>query len=109
MNTKERISELRKRLMDINYSSTRITAAWWSEEVRAEVGKEKKEIQEELRKLIPKRITELEEERAELEKKYSPISRMLYKIIRLPKKVGENEEQINRILLEKEDLISIIC
>ena len=44
MNTKERISELRKRLMDINYSSTRITAAWWSEEVRAEVGKEKKEI-----------------------------------------------------------------
>ena len=109
MDTKRRISDLRIQLMEINYDATRITAALLSEEEKTHVEERKQKIMKELRQLVPKRIEELEEQRAELEKKCSFFSRKLYKMIGWPKKVGENEEQITRILLEKEELITMIC
>lgn len=108
MDNKQKISNLRMEMQGINYAATRVTSALHITD-RMAGEKRKQEIMKELRQLVPKRIEELEEQRNELEKKYSFFSRKLYKMIGWPKNVGKNEEQITRNLLEKEELITMIC
>ena len=99
-NVQELIMELQK----IHYSWTRVTAALWSpEEGKKERAREEK-LKNELKKIVPERIKELEEEKQGMISENSKFFIRLYRIFGRPKKAENAEKRISQINCEIQEL-----
>ena len=105
---KKRIQELTSELNKIHHSWTRVTAAMWTPEQWEKEREQAEEIKKELRKLVPLRIAELEEEYNTLDNRYSKFMKLRFKIFGRPKVVGYDQERMQDITHEIQELQSYV-
>ena len=105
---KEEIQELTLRLNKIYYSWSRVSAAMWTPEQWEKERAQAEDIKNELRKLVPLRIAELEEEYNTLDNRYSMLTKIIYKVFKYPKFVGVDLQRMQDITREIQELQSYV-